>query len=251
MLNLLLDEVHVADNICADSSVLKAIRFVGYLLTIAKLFVPLIIVGFGVFDLYKSIVSAENTMKKQLKSIGFRVIIGLLIFFIPTFVDVILSGLTNFNVLAEDYRKCEVCLLKPFDCSVTENGVSNDPEDDPSNNNSNNNANNSSNNGQNGNNSNNTGNNNSNNNNNSSSSEKKNCNAYTPIGGECPDVDDYGNTCEPSAGGLKCKIKQIGGKKSCFDYNTGREEDCPEKDELGMACKFEDGKCQSKLFSSP
>lgn len=237
-LNILLDDIHVADNVCADSNVLKAIRFVGYLLTLAKLFIPLIIVGFGIFDLYKSVISAENTLTKQLKSIGFRVIIGLLIFFIPNFVNIVLGGLTSFEWISEDYRKCEICLLKPFSCEISDdNGGLNTPTNNnnnstntPTNNNSSTNTTNSTTGGT---------------TSSSGQTSKKNCNQYV---GECPSVDDYGNTCKTE--GLRCKIQYIGGKKSCFDYPDTQEE-CPAKDEHGNICTFTNGKCTSSFISVP
>lgn len=107
---------NVGDNFCEmGGNVTKALRMVGYLLFVAKLFVPIIIVGFATFDLYKSVMEGStDSLSKQLKAIGFRLIIGILIFFLPTFVNILLTQLGSDK---SEYANCQTCLLEPFDCN--------------------------------------------------------------------------------------------------------------------------------------
>lgn len=115
---ILMEDTHIGDNICGETNVLKAVRFVGYFLALARLFVPIIIIGFGIFDIYKTVIAGTtDSFIKQLKSLGLRFVIGVLIFFIPTLISSVLTELEGFNVISSEYKSCEKCLLKPFNCN--------------------------------------------------------------------------------------------------------------------------------------
>lgn len=115
----MIGEEYIGDNICSNSNALKALRFIGYMVTIARFFVPLLVIGFGTLDLYKSVINgSSDSLSKQAKSLGMRVVIGILIFFVPTFLSVILSQIDSFGNIEGEYHKCEVCILEPFSCDV-------------------------------------------------------------------------------------------------------------------------------------
>ena len=58
--------------------------FIGHIVRIAKIFIPIIIIGMGMMDLFKAIVgSKEDTLGKAVKSLVFRAIAGVCIFFLP------------------------------------------------------------------------------------------------------------------------------------------------------------------------
>ena len=109
---------HVGDNVCSDSKVLTALRFVGYLVFVARIFVPLIIVLFGIFDIYKVVIAGQSDVfMKQIKRFGFRIVIGLLVFFLPP----IIGWFTGtFGTMDESNEVCVDCVLQPFECSVPE-----------------------------------------------------------------------------------------------------------------------------------
>lgn len=114
----MIGEEYIGDNICSDVNALKALRFVGYMVTIARYFVPLLIIGFGTLDLYKTIMAGTtDSLSKQVKSLAFRLILGLLIVFLPTFLSAILSQVDAFNTIDGEYHSCEVCVLDPFNCN--------------------------------------------------------------------------------------------------------------------------------------
>lgn len=114
----LIGEEYIGDNICSDSNALKALRFVGYMVTIARYFVPLLIIAFGTLDLYKSVMSGTaDSFSKQAKNLGFRIIIGIFIMFVPTLLSVILSFTDSFGSIEGEYHQCEVCVLEPFSCN--------------------------------------------------------------------------------------------------------------------------------------
>lgn len=119
-------ENYVAENACHDNNIKKVLRFFGYLLIIAKVVIPLIIIGFGTFDLFKSVVDKdEKSFGKQLKQLGLRIVGGMIIFFIPTIIETFFGISDKLNIVkTNDYKACANCLLKPTDeslCVVDEN----------------------------------------------------------------------------------------------------------------------------------
>lgn len=114
----LIGEDYVGDNVCSEPDVLKAIRFVGYLVTIAKYFVPIIIIGFGTLDLYKAVTNGStDSFSKQIKSLGMRIILGVFIMFAPALLQVVLNSLDGFIGISGEYESCANCLLDPFNCN--------------------------------------------------------------------------------------------------------------------------------------
>lgn len=121
-------DIYVAENPCSESDILKVFRFYGYLLMIAKVAIPLIIIVMGTFDLFKSVVDKdEKSLTKQVKILLMRVVAGVFIFFLPTFIYAIFDISTDLNIVNDTkYKACVDCLLKPNDCNtdVNNNGKS-------------------------------------------------------------------------------------------------------------------------------
>ena len=114
---------YVAENPCDENSIRMVMRLFGYILLVARIAVPLIIIGFGTFDLFKSVVDKdEKSLGKQIKQLGIRILAGLIVFFIPNIVSVFFSMSDKLNIIETDqYKTCYNCLLKPTTCDVTEN----------------------------------------------------------------------------------------------------------------------------------
>lgn len=106
---------YIAENPCSESEILRVLQFIGYLLYVAKIFVPLLIIGFATFDLFKSVIDKdEKSISKQLKIVGIRLISGLLVFFLPSIIYAVFGISTRFNTYEESkYQMCADCLLKP------------------------------------------------------------------------------------------------------------------------------------------
>lgn len=116
-------EQTVAQEPCNDKNIRRVLKIFGYILMIAKITVPLLIIAFGTFDLYKATMDKdEKAILKQSKVLIVRILAGIFIFFIPTIVDVIFSISGKWN-MSEDtqYQTCASCVLNPTDnekCSV-------------------------------------------------------------------------------------------------------------------------------------
>lgn len=111
---------YVAENPCDENSIRIVLRMFGYILLIARIAVPLIIIGFGTFDLFKSVIDKdEKSLTKQVKQLGIRVLAGLIVFFIPNIVSLFFSLSDKLNIIETDqYKTCSNCLLKPTTCDV-------------------------------------------------------------------------------------------------------------------------------------
>lgn len=84
---------------------------IGHLVRIAKILIPIIIIGFGMMDFFKAVVgSKDDEIKKSIKSLIFRCLAGVCIFFLPAFIDLIFSWVdgwdTNYKGQYEDCFKC-------------------------------------------------------------------------------------------------------------------------------------------------
>ena len=91
-------------------------QFVGYFLIGLKVLVPLIIIILGIVDFASAIVANDKDgTTKSAMSLLKRFIVGVIIFLIPTLVDIV------FSIMAEQFEginsanACSTCLLTPLD----------------------------------------------------------------------------------------------------------------------------------------
>lgn len=107
-------DAQVASNPCDEDSLRKVLKIFGYVLMIMKFMVPLLIIGFGIFDLYKAVVDKdEKSLSKQLKMIAIRLICGLVVFFLPNIIFVFLDSIDKSGTKEQGYQTCAECVLKP------------------------------------------------------------------------------------------------------------------------------------------
>lgn len=112
---------HIGDGFCSDKHVKNAMKVVGTFIFIAKIIIPLIIVGYSVFDLWKGVAGGdEKSLSASAKNLGLRVLIGISVFFIPSILHVILGAIDNYTNMEDDFKICETCLLKPNECDISE-----------------------------------------------------------------------------------------------------------------------------------
>ena len=101
-------------NFCSEMS--GMLKLVGYVLTIFKVVIPIIIVIFGIIDLGKAVTaSKDDEIKKALKQLGYRLAAGIMIFFIPTLILLVFGWISDYNNLMDEaeFQVCQDCLLKP------------------------------------------------------------------------------------------------------------------------------------------
>lgn len=112
---------YVAADPCNDENIQTALRFVGYILFIAKIAIPLIIIVVATFDLFKSVVDKdEKSLGKQIKIIIMRIVAGIFVFFLPTIVYALFNLSAELKIVDDaKYQGCATCLLKPTECNIT------------------------------------------------------------------------------------------------------------------------------------
>ena len=92
-------------------------QIVGIILLVFKIVIPILLIVWGMLDLGKAVVAAkDDEIKKATKSLAFRAIAGILIFFIPTLVSVIIGMISNFSSSGamDDYNICRACISSPY-----------------------------------------------------------------------------------------------------------------------------------------
>lgn len=104
-------------NFCNQDTV-KAFIFIGKILNIIKILVPLIIIVLGMIAFFKSMLSDnENSNKEATMALIKRIIAGVIVFIVPTICFAILDIL-----IPEDYKDynnnfiCSKCVVNPSVC---------------------------------------------------------------------------------------------------------------------------------------
>lgn len=99
-------------NFCVDTSAMW--QFVGYIIMIIKIVVPLLIIILGVIDLAKAVTSSDDkAINKAINSVVKRLIAGVVIFFVPTIMSLIFSLVKEASSYIEAADACQSCLLNP------------------------------------------------------------------------------------------------------------------------------------------
>ena len=108
--------MYLLDAVAVCSGDLKSIwKLIGQILFIFKIAVPLLIIIFGAIDLGKAVVaSKDDEIKKAAKSLMFRALAGVFIFFIPTLVGFIFTLVDGWSTEYQgEYSICAACISNP------------------------------------------------------------------------------------------------------------------------------------------
>ena len=104
-------------NICsANGNALKVFQVIGYFLLIAKIMVPIILIILGSITLGKAALSNdEKAIMDAAVMFGKKVLIGLIIFFVPTVLDFGLSLVSGVSDTMQKFENCTACIFSPND----------------------------------------------------------------------------------------------------------------------------------------
>ncbi len=92
-------------------------RIIGEIVNIIKIVVPLIIIGLATSDMFKSVTSGkDDSIFKALKGIASRIILGVLIFFLPSILDFGFSLIDEWSNYELGYQECASCILNVSEC---------------------------------------------------------------------------------------------------------------------------------------
>lgn len=103
-------------NYCSGLS--STFIFIGHIVRLAKILIPIIIIGFGMLDFFKAVTgSKDDEIKKSLRSLIFRTISGVCIFFLPMIIELIFSWVSGWSTSYEGtYKECFKCIWDVGSC---------------------------------------------------------------------------------------------------------------------------------------
>ena len=104
-------------SVCSDKSLIPTYIFIGNIINIAKIFIPILIIIFGVVDLFGAVVRLKpEEILKSVKKLVFRAIAGILIFFLPAFIDLVFSWVSDWSAYENESKSCFNCIWNVQNC---------------------------------------------------------------------------------------------------------------------------------------
>ena len=84
---------------------------IGHLVRLAKILVPIVIILFGMLDFFRAVTAAkEDEIKKSARTLLFRALAGVCIFFLPALIDFLFSMVDGWNQYESNYQQCFKCI---------------------------------------------------------------------------------------------------------------------------------------------
>ena len=110
-------EEEIVFGICDNPQVLKVLVFISALITIVKVLVPVILIVIGIKELTEALALNDEKKISQVK-VNFlkKLVIGLSIFLIPTFIGSILNYLVSYDGTGFKLSTCGTCLFSTSKC---------------------------------------------------------------------------------------------------------------------------------------
>ena len=108
-----LGTVGTPSGFCAQTADLW--QFLGIVLLIFKIVIPVILIVLGMIDLGKAVISSDDkAISTSVKHLAKRIIAAIVIFFIPTIISAIFYLVQSFKAdAAADYEVCRQCITHP------------------------------------------------------------------------------------------------------------------------------------------
>lgn len=109
-------------SICIDSNVSSTLRGIGILITLIKILVPAVIIIIGIKNLFQIIVSGkDDDLKKHVKSLVLRIVVGVIIFLIPGIINFIYDAAQDVigGGQSSDFDNCWNCLFDIDQCDTS------------------------------------------------------------------------------------------------------------------------------------
>lgn len=107
-----------ANDLCASDGFRTGSRIAGIIILVAKWLAPMILIILGMTDFCKAIVSnEEDSLKKAAIIFIRRMVIAIIIPFIPGLLYYLIDCFTEGDSTQENFVSCTDCLRKPFSCN--------------------------------------------------------------------------------------------------------------------------------------
>ena len=120
ILQLNVDNEEQILNICSEAGVIKSFKFIGYVLLIVKIVVPIILIIMGVLDFGKAVLSIDiGAIIKTAKNFLIKLIAAVCIFLAPTVITFVFNWMVSISGNnAGAYSDCMNCLIHPGKCQI-------------------------------------------------------------------------------------------------------------------------------------
>ena len=108
-------------DLCTKPEALKVFKFIGNLLKVIFIAVPILLIVMGSIDFLKATTAGkEDDMKKAQTTFVKRIIAAVVVFLIPLIVGIIVDLLVSSTKNNEIESNCITCLLNPSSCNIEE-----------------------------------------------------------------------------------------------------------------------------------
>ncbi len=108
-------------NICRTPNVARTLKFLGLLISLVKIVVPLLIIILGSVDFAKAMIAGKSDeIPKRIPVLAKRFIVGVIIFLIPSIIDFLFGVIDSYSDTMKRYENCWTCLFDPDDCEVND-----------------------------------------------------------------------------------------------------------------------------------
>lgn len=107
-------------NICEeDTNVMKIFKFIGYLLVIVKILIPIGLIIIGIVNFSKAMISGnDDSIKKNAQSFAWKIVFAVIIFVLPTLINFIVGIIDGATDGTDDYINCRNCIFDPKNCRI-------------------------------------------------------------------------------------------------------------------------------------
>lgn len=113
-------DLEIENVVFCSGGVLTAFKIVGYIVYVLKMIIPLVLIIMGSIDFAKAVISTnEKPNTDVIKAFTTRIVIGVIIFLIPTVLSFLINLVDGATDLFEDseFTSCTTCLLDPMNCN--------------------------------------------------------------------------------------------------------------------------------------
>lgn len=106
-------------NICSTAS--GILKIVGIVILVLKIAIPIVLLLTGAITFGSAVIASdEKEMKNATKKLINKAIAAVVIFFLPTLINMVFSLIGEYGDIKESYGPCWTCVLKPSECEVTD-----------------------------------------------------------------------------------------------------------------------------------
>ncbi len=119
-----------------QSEAIVSFQLIGVVIYIIKILIPVMIIIIGSFSLGKAILTGDDKdTKKAFGLIVRKLIAGIIIFFVPTIINVVLNLVNELDIVQNKFELCSNCVFNPYgeiceeEVKFAKNCMGNNPSD--------------------------------------------------------------------------------------------------------------------------